>query len=134
MRFAKEMHDAYKFLREKGHDVFLPEFVIEFVEGKLDWEMGSLNSEEGAEKKKEHNLIYKHYQKIKESDAILIINSEKNNIKNYIGANTLIEMGFAHVLNKKIYLLNGLPEFEYLLAEVKAMGPIILDGKLEKIE
>lgn len=42
-------------------------------------------------------------------------------------------MAFAYVLGKKIYLLNDLPEFDYLLEEVKAMEPIILNGDLNKI-
>jgi len=134
MKFARKMYEVYKFLSTKGHEVFLPEFVIEFIDGKLEWELGTLSSEDGAEKKKKNDLICKHYYKIQESDAILVINEEKNGIKNYIGANTLIEMAFAHVLNKKIYLLNGFPEFDYLLEEVKAMEPIILNGDLDKIK
>jgi len=46
----------------------------------------------------------RYYEIIKECDAILVLNLEKNKIKNYIGGNTFLEMGFAHVLNKKIYL------------------------------
>ena len=134
MKFAKDMHEAYKFLTDKGHKAFLPEFVVEFVNGDLDWELGTLSREEGAKKKKEHDLIRNHYNKIKESDAILVVNNEKNGVKNYIGANTLIEMAFAYILNKKIYLLNDLPDFDYLLEETKAMEPIILNGNLEKIK
>lgn len=134
MSAAKRMYEVYKILTDKGHKVFLPEFVIEYINGNLDWELGTLSPEEGAEKKKNHDLIRKHYSKIQESDAILVVNEEKNGIKNYIGANTLIEMAFAYVLNKKIYLLNNLPDFEYLLEEVKAMEPIILNGDLNKIQ
>lgn len=34
------------------------------------------------------------------SDAILVLNYDKKGIKNYIGGNTLMEMGFAHVHDK----------------------------------
>ena len=34
-------------------------------------------------------------------------------------------MGFAHVLNKKIYLLNNIPEMSYS-DEIRAMQPIVL--------
>jgi len=57
---------------------------------------------------------------------------DKNGIGNYIGGNTLIEMAFAHVLNKKIFLLNPVPEISYK-DEIIAMQPIILNGNLEKI-
>lgn len=43
-------------------------------------------------------------------------------------------MTFAYVLNKKIYLLTALPDFEYLLEEVIAMKPVILNGDLSKIQ
>ncbi len=63
----------------------------------------------------------------------MVVNQEKNGIKNYIGANTFLEMGFAHVLDKPIYLLNDLPTSDYLLEEVRAMEPIIINGKIEEI-
>jgi hypothetical protein len=134
MSAARKMYEVYRILTDKGYQVFLPEFVIEYIDGNLGWELGTLPPEEGADKKKSHDLIRKHYYKIQESNAILVVNEEKNGIKNYIGANTLIEMAFAYVLNKKIYLLNGIPDFEYLLEEVKAMEPIILNGNLNKIQ
>ena len=134
MSVAKKMYEVYKTLTKKGHQVFLPEFVIEYINGNLSWELGTLTPEEGAEKKKNHNLIRKHYRKIQESDAILVVNEEKNGIKNYIGANTLIEIAFAYVLRKKIYLLNSIPDFEYLLEELKAMEPIVLNGNLDRIQ
>jgi len=134
MIFARDMYKANKSLIDRGYEVSLPEFVVEFVNGNLGFELGTLSREDGAKKKKEHDLIRKHYNKIKESDAILVVNNKKNGTENYIGANTLIEMAFAYVLEKKIYLLNGLPEFDYLLEEVKAMEPIILNGDLGKIE
>jgi len=134
MSFAKKMYEVYKLLIKEGHEVFLPEFIIECANGDLDWESEDLSCEEDAEKKKEHDLIRRHYCKIKESDVVLVINEEKNGVKNYIGANTLIEMAFAHVLKKKIYLLNELPEFDYLIEEVKAMEPIVLKGDLSKIK
>ena len=39
------------------------------------------------------------------ADAVLVLNYDKKGIKNYIGGNTLMEIGFAHVLNQKIFLL-----------------------------
>ena len=69
---------------------------------------------------------------IKESDAVLVVNVDKNDIKNYIGGNTLLEMGFAHVLNKKIFLLNNIPDISYK-DELRAMQPIVLNNDLSKI-
>jgi len=134
MKLAREMYEIGNFLKKKGHQIFLPEVVIKFVQGKVDWVPGTLTRQEGAKIKKEHDLIRKHFQKIKESDAILVVNKDVKGIKNYIGANTFLEMGFAYAMNKKIYLLNDLPDSDYLEEEIKAMEPIILNGDLEKIK
>lgn len=77
-------------------------------------------------------MIKRYFQLIKESDGILVCNFEKNGIKNYIGGNTFLEMGLAYVLDKKIFLLNPIPEVNYK-DEILAMEPIILNGDLEKI-
>ena len=42
-------------------------------------------------------------------------------------------MGFAHVLNKKIFLFNDIPDMFYK-DEIKAMNPIIIDRDLTKIK
>jgi hypothetical protein len=58
---------------------------------------------------------------------------DKNGIKNYIGGNTFLEMGFAHVLNQKIFLLNPIPEIPFYKTEIEAMRPVVLNGDLAKI-
>ena len=130
MKFANEMWKVAKKLEKLGHKVYLPEGVREHIEGKLDFVPGTLNGEEGAERKKKHNLIRKHYQKIKDSDAILVVNLNKKGAKNYIGANSFLEMGFAYVLRKRIFLLYPIPEFDFYREEILAMEPIIIRGNL----
>ncbi|MBI3037115.1 hypothetical protein HYY73_05205 [Candidatus Woesearchaeota archaeon] len=44
-----------------------------------------------------------------------------------------MEIGFAHVLNKKIFLMNSIPEIEYYKSEIEAVKPIIINGNLFKI-
>lgn len=82
--------------------------------------------------KKKFDLIRWYYNSIFNSDAVLIVNLEKNRIKNYIGGNTLLEMGFAHVLNKRIFLLNDIPDISYR-DEILAIQPIVINGDLNKI-
>jgi len=77
---------------------------------------------------------FKNYFKIiKKSDAVLVVNIHRKGIKGYIGGNTLIEMAFAHVLDKKIFLLHEIPEVSYK-DEIEAMKPIILNGDLSSIK
>jgi hypothetical protein len=77
--------------------------------------------------------IENHFNKVAWSDAILVLNYEKNNVKSYIGGNTLMEIGIAFYLKKKIYLLNEVPELPYK-EEILGVKPIILNNDLSKIE
>jgi isopentenyldiphosphate isomerase len=87
---------------------------------------------ESVRNKIEYDLIRGYFEKIKNSDAILIVNIEKKEIKGYIGGNSFLEMGFAFVLNKPIYLLHEISDVNYR-DEIEAMSPIILNGDFSKI-
>ena len=132
MIFAKEMKEAADYLTNQGHQVFLPEFVEDIVNGKQNIQDIKEHGEH-ADLKMGHDLIRKHWNKMKQSDAILVLNHDRKGIKNYIGGNTFLEMGFAHVLDLPIYLINPLPEMDYL-DELKAIQPIILNGDLSLIK
>ncbi|OGQ22975.1 MAG: hypothetical protein A3I05_06060 [Deltaproteobacteria bacterium RIFCSPLOWO2_02_FULL_44_10] len=61
---------------------------------------------------------------------ILVLNYDKNGIKGYIGGNSFLEMGFAYIQKKPIYLLNEIPEIAFYDTEIKAMKPIVIYGEL----
>ena len=88
---------------------------------------------ESIQNKVENNLIKHYFNEIKKNDALLIVNITKKGIKNYIGGNSFLEMGFAHVLDKKIFLLNDIPKIGYK-DEIIAMNPIILNGDLSRVK
>ncbi len=75
------------------------------------------------------NFIDQHIDKIKKSDAILLANYPKNNVQNYIGANTFLEMAFAYILRKPIFILNNIPE-QSNTVEIEGLKPIVLNGDL----
>jgi len=129
MAFSKEMVKIADALKQENYEVVLPRNAKEYAERVLMSE----TSYESTKNKIDNDLIRDYFDEIKNADAVLIINEEKNNIKNYIGGNSFLEMGFAHVLNKKIFLLNDIPEMIYT-DEIKAMQPIILGGDLTKIK
>lgn len=56
------------------------------------------------------------------------MNLDKHGVRNYIGGNTLMEIGFAHVLNQKIFLYNPIPEIPYYKSEIEAVRPIVING------
>lgn len=95
--------------------------------------MGGVPDANIVQRKIKHDLIRKHFEKIRESDAILVLNLTKNGVPYYIGANTFLEMGFAHVLGLRIFLLHQIPDNPYIRNETEAMRPTILYGNLSHI-
>lgn len=129
--FAKQMVDYMNHLVSLGHLVNLHEHYIKQASGGMSDLVERMGKEHG-QVKKEYDYIRYHYNEIVNSDAILVLNFDKNGLKNYIGGNTLMEIGFAHVHNKKIFLLNPIPEISYR-DEIEATNPVILNGDLSKI-
>lgn len=130
MTCSKKMIEIEKKLLEYGHTVILPSHAREYAE--LD-SLEGIHTESAKNKIKE-DLIRDYFNKIKNCDVILVVNERRYNIDNYIGGNALIEMGFAHVNDKKIFLLNPIPEGVSYTDEIKAMVDVVLDGDLAKIK
>jgi hypothetical protein len=85
------------------------------------------------EDKYKNDAIREFWKPMQTADALLVLNYDKNGIQNYIGGNAFLEMGFAHVLDQKIFLMNPVPDMPYYGTEIVAMKPIIIDGDLTKI-
>ena len=134
--FKERMVECSEQLRTLGYDGWIHPHYEAFVRGERQdimsrWAKG--DPTEHAKIKRENNYLQDHYKGILKSDAILIVNDEKNGIKNYIGGNVLIEMGQAYVNGKKIYFLNGMPKGLPYMAEIETMEPICLNGDLKNI-
>lgn len=143
--FYKEMESARDELIKQGHEVKIPELALEvpqeFGGGKKVYfdqyieQSGGIdtfpvgheiwNMKEGA--------INDHYEKIDWCDGILVVNHEKRGINGYIGGNTLIEIGVAFYLKKKIYIFNPVSSELSYKQEILGMKPKILNGDLSKI-
>jgi hypothetical protein len=122
-------------LEKLGHETEIPLTSQRILRGELTLDEFKKEKEkngDGFVRKVKDDVIRRYYELIKKSDAVLIANYPKKGIDNYIGGNTFLEMGFAHVLNKKIFLLNPIPEVGYK-DELLTMQPIIIDGDLSKI-
>ena len=133
--FTKKIYEVYKILSLKNHKVHIPKTTQRIINNEFtleDFKKEKKNNGDLKFRKLNNGPIKKYFNIIKNSDAILVINENKNNIKNYIGANTFLEIAFAHILNKKIYLLNPIPN-QNLSDELKEMDITILNGDLNKI-
>ncbi len=128
--FVEKMVDCKNQLCALGQDGRIHKDYEDHVNGKTKAFIEGALPGESADFKRSHDYIRQHYDHILESDAVLIVNLEKNGMVNYIGGNCLMEMGMAYVNNKKIFLLNGMPAEISYLDEIKAMDPICLNGHL----
>ncbi len=135
--FTKETYEIKQKLEEKGHEVFVYPKEIE-VNGKTIHviEYYKMRKDDLTDDllKIKTMLVDKHIEKIKNSDAILVLNLDKDGKDGYIGGNTFLEMGIAYYLNKKIFLWKkpseSLPYFE----EIMALNPIIINENIEEIK
>lgn len=133
-----EMRETKQKLEQLGHEVRMPptEVAGEKGESISVAEYYRLRKAAAADDgwiwKRKEELIQEHFRKIEWADAILVINLLKRDIPNYIGGNTLLEMGLAFYLKKKIFLLNPVPELSYT-EEIRGMNPTILNGVLDRI-
>ena len=136
--FFKEMQEIKTKLEGLGHEVKIPPSELKDDNGKdipiseyYKLRKSSTDDESWIWDRKEEAMRM-HFDKVIWSDAVLILNYNKNNIKDYVGANTFLEMGLAMHLKKRIYLLNPIPEIS-CKEEILGMKPIIINNNLNKI-
>jgi predicted RNA-binding protein with PUA domain len=125
---AKKVMEIASILEKQGHELVVPRDLDKYADGTFEME----NSYDSTQNKIEGDLIRAYFEEIRNCDVVLAVNEDKNGIKNYIGGNTFLELGFAHVLDKEIYLLNEVPDVSYQ-DEIIAMKPVVLNGDLKKI-
>ena len=127
LSFADKVKGISEELKKLGHEVLLPNGILIDVINKPDFDPVAAKHDNG------YDAIREHFEKIKKSDAILVCNFTKNNIRNYIGANTFLEMGFAYYIGKPIFTFNPLPDYKYINDEILSFGVKVLNGDFGKI-
>lgn len=126
MQFTEKMLEVREKLQLLGHQAFVTDLHIPFI-GKTDEEKEIIK----IHQKNNKDAIREFWNKMQGADAVLVLNLDKNGIKYYIGGNTLMEMGFAHVLNQQIFLYNPIPDIPFYKTEIEAMKPMVIDGDLQ---
>jgi len=110
-----------------GHEITLPNSYDDPTAEARYKEMGE----------KEHATwkagMLRHSQEVIEgTDAVLVLNFEKNGQQNYIGGATFLEMYDAFRLGKKIYMYNDIPD-GMLKDEIEGFEPILLHQDLDLV-
>ena len=125
--FYDQIPPIKKALEDVGHVITLPN---SYDHPTREFEMKALSPEEHSKWKGE--MLRLQGQKVSAVDAILVLNMEKNGIKNYIGGATFLEIFKAFELEKKIYVYNDLPEGIFK-DELLGMTPIVINGNLRLV-
>jgi hypothetical protein len=130
-KFVKEMREFKEKLESLGHEVILP-LSAKMNQDKEFWNKMKLDDSSKFLNTKRERMLG-HFDEVKLSDAILVLNYDNDGKKNYVGGNTFLEMAIALEHGKKIFLLNPAPKDSSYIEEIESMHPIILNGDLSKI-
>ncbi len=131
MQFTEKMLEVREALVDLGHDAYVTSYAVGFV-GKTDEEKEVLKIEQKMDKNED--VIKEYWDLMQGGDVVLVLNLDKHGIKNYVGGNTLMEIGFAHVLGQKIFMWNPIPEQPYCKHEIESAHPTIINGDLSLIK
>lgn len=125
LTFTNEVIEIGKMLERLGHEVLLPNGVINRLIEKPGFD--PINA------KIETNSWRLHVDKIRSADAVLVCNFLRNCTPGYIGANTYSEIAAAYYFKKPIFALFPLPDQPYINEEIHSLPITILDYDLARI-
>ena len=126
-RFYDRIPDIKRSLEEAGHVLTMPNC---YTEPTTEEKYRAMGKE--AHSKWKSEMIRHSVEVVKNNDAVLVLNFDKGEIKNYIGGATFLEMYDAFRLTKKIFLYNEIPE-GMLYDEIVGFNSIVLNGDLTRI-
>ena len=144
--FYSETESARDELQRRGFEVRIPELAMEVPQefgggkkvyfGQYIEQNGGIDAFPAGHKvwDLKESAINDHFAKIEWGDAILVINPEKRGIAGYVGGNTLIEIGLAFYLKKKIFILHTVSSELSYKQEIMGMKPTFLKGELSRID
>ena len=130
-------------LTAQGHEVQMPPEVVRDGQGceihvtefyrlrqaesalASDGEVGAPTSPNAWIWERKAQAMRTHFEKVAWAELVIVTNYTKNGVRDYIGANTLMEMGLAFHLRIPIILLNTVPDIP-AREEILGMRPYVL--------
>ena len=142
--FYREMEILKGVLERKKHEVIIPllsEEVPQYGDGRKIYFAKYIEEHGGIDAFPpddpiwitKQNAIRDHFEKIEWCEAIVVANHKKREVEGYIGGNTLIEIGLAFFLRKKIYIMHSISSALSYKQEIYGMKPILLNDNLSLI-
>ena len=126
--FYSEIKKIAKILDDMEHEISYPNSYDEpFAEERFK----QMSAKEHIKWKA--MMMGRDKENIEPQDAILVLNFEKNEIPNYIGGATFLEVYKAWEMSKKIFFYNPLPNCSFS-DELKGINPVIINGDLSLIK
>jgi len=125
--FYHQIPDIQRELERAGHVITLPN---SYDNPMREEEVKLIGPTEHAVWKSD--MIKRQDAKVRDNEAVLVLNFAKNGIPNYIGGATFLEMFRAWDLGKRIFLYNPIPD-GILKDEICGFNPVILSRDLSLI-
>lgn len=132
--FYRQAGEVQERLEKLGYEVLIP-LVAEKMRESGDYEVSHYKTwfQDTNDYHKKTELMQKHFDKVEQGDACLVLNYEKHGQPNYIGGNVLMEMALAFWLKKPVFLINEIPDASPFLEEIIGLGSVPLHGHPEKL-
>ena len=124
MSFFNEMKEIKWKIESMGINAVIPEDESELID--------KFSAKQFEDFKRKVSQSYLRKIRDNETRAVLVYNQEKNGKKNYIGANTLVEIAMAFTWNRKIFLFDNI--YPPLEDELVAWECIPLERDVSKLE
>jgi hypothetical protein len=124
--FYNKLLDFKESLEKLGHEVYMPN-CWDCPETEAKYRGTTEHSRWKA------SMMRRSEETIKNMDAVLVLNYDKNGHKNYIGGATFLEIYEAFRNNKKIFFVNDIPE-GMLKDELIGFNPIIINDQIKLIK
>ncbi|MDO8639432.1 MAG: hypothetical protein Q7R53_00765 [bacterium] len=135
LSFFKKIFEIEKKLKELGFKIILPKTAREMQKtNNYDVSFYKTWYKNKSHYYKKKELMIDHFRKVIKSDAILVINEEKNGIKGYIGGNTLMEMTIAFHYKKPIFIYSEIDENLNIKEEVYGLNSIFIKEDLKILQ
>lgn len=133
--FYEKLSEIEKHLKILGYKVKIPLSARKMqktgnynLEGKKPW------LEDPGLFYKKKDLMDAHFKKVRECDAILVMNLDKKDIKGYIGGNVLMEMTVAYQLKKPVFIWRIVSQDNPFYEEILGIGPQFLNEDLNNLK